>query len=92
MFVDSAPQLMEDMRTSLAASDAKTLERSAHTLKGCVCNFGQNAAYQGARNVEMLARAGNLLDSAEAFRRLEGAMQKLLAELNDLCAPATTQS
>jgi HPt (histidine-containing phosphotransfer) domain-containing protein len=86
MFVDTAPEMMADIHAGLAAGDAKALERAAHSLKGCVCNFGANSAYHGARNLEMLARAGNLTDSVEAFRRLDLAIQALVEELTDLVA------
>ena len=84
MFVDSAPELMQEMRTGFQAGDAKGVEHAAHTLKGCVCNFAADAAYQSTRNVEMLARAGNLVDAAEAFRRLEQSMSELLPALAEL--------
>jgi HPt (histidine-containing phosphotransfer) domain-containing protein len=84
MFVDTAPEMMSDIRTGLAASDQTAVERAAHSLKGCVCNFGADTVYEGARNLELLARAGNLTDSVEAFRRLDVAMQALVRELTDL--------
>jgi HPt (histidine-containing phosphotransfer) domain-containing protein len=86
MFLDSAPDQMGDIRAALGAGDAKALERAAHTLKGCVCNFGADAAYERARNLEMIGRAGDLKPAQAAFRELESAIERLYPALAELGA------
>jgi HPt (histidine-containing phosphotransfer) domain-containing protein len=88
MFLDSVPELMGEMRAALGAGDAKALERAAHTLRGCVCHFGAEAVYEGARNLEMIGRADDLKPAPAAFRELESAIDRLCPALAELGAPS----
>ena len=58
LFLDEYPQALVDMRKALATGDAKTIERSAHGLKGSVANFGARTAVDAAFELEQLGRTG----------------------------------
>ena len=49
LFIDDYPRAMADIRQAADRGDAKSLERSAHGLKGSVANFGAPSAVEAAR-------------------------------------------
>ncbi|MFT5524580.1 MAG: two-component system sensor histidine kinase/response regulator, partial [Pirellulaceae bacterium] len=58
-YLDEGPMLLQQMRTSLAAQDALTLRRAAHTFKGSMRFFGIAEAHDIALKVEELAQEKN---------------------------------
>src|SRR5579864_1538145 len=71
LFLDEYPRAMDEMHQALAAGDAKTLERSAHGLKGSVANFGARAAVDAAFQLEQFGRAHKLDQAPPALAALE---------------------
>lgn len=61
-FLQDEVQAVESIRTALAADDAATARRLAHTLKGLAATVGANALSQGAAALESALNQG---DSAE---------------------------
>ena len=80
LFLEQAPELIDQMRTALAAGDAKVLERAAHTFKGAVGNFGAEPALEAAKTLEFIARGGDLARAQGAFGRLQVIWEQLLPE------------
>jgi PAS domain S-box-containing protein len=60
MFLDDAPNQIEQMQKQLEAEDLSGLERQAHSLKGAVMNIGGNALQKVAFAIELAARNGEL--------------------------------
>ena len=88
MLLKSLPELLAQIREAMSKNDARTVERSAHSLKGAVGNFGARRAVAAAYRLEQIAREGLLAEASEAFLELqreseylESAMQKALSEL-----------
>ena len=79
LYFEGMPNLMADVETALARSDADALERAGHTMKGSVSNFGAQAAFDAALQVELIGRS-RVLDGAET------AVQQLRAEVERLTA------
>jgi HPt (histidine-containing phosphotransfer) domain-containing protein len=77
LFLDTSPHLLAGIRQAVAARDAPALERSAHTLKGSVGNFGAEAAFQAALRLERIGRSRDLSGAEEALQALEGEMERL---------------
>jgi HPt (histidine-containing phosphotransfer) domain-containing protein len=84
LFLEECPSQLESVRAAVRARDAKALERSAHSLKGSVGNFGAAAAHQAALELEMLGRRGELLHVEGALRTLETAFSRLQPEMESL--------
>jgi CheY-like chemotaxis protein/HPt (histidine-containing phosphotransfer) domain-containing protein len=84
IFVTEAPALMQEMRKALAERDEKALERVAHTLKGCLGNFAAAAAFEAARELEAIGRAGNFVAAGIACAALEREIERLLPALQEL--------
>jgi signal transduction histidine kinase/DNA-binding response OmpR family regulator len=86
LFLDDYPNLLTTIREALSRGDAKLLERSAHTLKGSVANFGADEAFQAALDVELAGHAGELGKAPEALAQLESALERLKLELESLAS------
>jgi len=84
IFLTECPDLIEDIRTAIDSRDPKRLERSAHTLKGAVSNFGARAATQAAFQLEHLGRQNRFDGVGEAMDRLEEQLAQLRLALLDL--------
>ena len=86
LFLDDAPNMMSAIEQAIASQDADALGRSAHTLKGCVSNFGAAEAYEAALNLEKLGRTGDLDGAAAGMERLRRSLEDLRPELEQLAA------
>ncbi|MGH9433575.1 MAG: ATP-binding protein [Terriglobia bacterium] len=84
LFLDGYPKLLRAIRASIQRADADALAAYAHTLKGPVANFGAMAAFEQARNLEMMGRTGNLQNAEEACDRLEHSLSELKAALESM--------
>jgi HPt (histidine-containing phosphotransfer) domain-containing protein len=83
LFLDDAARMLGEIRSAVEARDAKQLDHSAHTLKGCVSNFGAQRLYEAALMMERMGRGGDLATADSEFRTLESEMHQLV---HDLCA------
>jgi HPt (histidine-containing phosphotransfer) domain-containing protein len=86
LFLEHSPELVSEMRTALEAGNAKALEYAAHSFKGSVGNFGAEACYDAAFQLECLARKGDLTAAAGALLHLEreiAILQPALAALGN---------
>ena len=86
LFLEDELNMVDAIDQSAAARDAKSLERSAHTLKGCVSNFGAAEAYEASLALEQLGRAGDFAAVPEGLQRLRNALDKLRPELQQLAS------
>lgn len=82
LFLDEGPRQRMKIEQAFAAGDSVELARSAHSLKGTISVFGAEAAYNAAREVEMIGRSGDLTGFDEAWSRLLVELDRLLQEMN----------
>lgn len=59
-FLDDAPRMIAAMRAGLEARDVESVRRNAHSMKSNAETFGATELAGVAREVEALARAGDL--------------------------------
>ena len=85
LFIDDAPRLLAAMRGALQLGDMPALERSAHSMKGAASNLSAQFTAAIASHLEASAKAGNALSAQTYLKKLEGAVQRLLPPLADLC-------
>lgn len=64
MFLEDCPHHLAELRSALDAGDWKTLNRSAHTLKGLFGHFEARPAREAAARLEKIAAAADDADSA----------------------------
>ena len=81
LFLGDYPSTLEKIKSAVAASDARALEHSAHSLKGSVSTFGAGRAFEAAFTLEKLGRAGDLRGAQEGLNELEHALEALRPEL-----------
>jgi two-component system, sensor histidine kinase and response regulator len=81
IFLESARETLEDLRTSLEAGNARALRAHAHALKGSCQTIGAVALGEMARELERLGDSsdfasgyGALLSADAAFRRMASAI------------------
>ena len=82
LFLEDAPNMMKAVSDALAKADASALERAAHTVKGCVANFGAKPAFEAALELEMAGRKRDLQEAGRLWERLRDAIGQLTPELS----------
>ena len=81
MLESDGRSLMNEVKTALAAGDAPSAGRTAHTLKGMISNFCSPNVQLLALEVERAGKAGDCTAAAAAAARLEPGLEALIAEL-----------
>jgi CheY-like chemotaxis protein len=81
MFVDDSSGYIDALHAAVNGSDAKVLEREAHTVKGLLATFFCDAPAALAREIENLAKGGDFDGAAARVPQLIAAIESLAAEL-----------
>ena len=77
LFVDEAVSYRQALIDALAAGDAATLQREAHTVKSVLATFAYEAGRERALRLEQLAASGNLEAAKAATDEVIAALQTL---------------
>lgn len=86
MYLQDLDNYCGNLETALAAGESATLQREAHTVKGLLATFADEAGAQAAYAIEQQAKQGNLqgleapVVAIQARLRVVG--EVLRAELN----------
>lgn len=83
IFFAESPSLLAQIRTGLAEHDPEQVERSAHTLKGALSNFGAMRACEAARELEVRCRELRLEEAGELCSRLDAEVAVACNALSD---------
>jgi HPt (histidine-containing phosphotransfer) domain-containing protein len=82
-FLEDGREQIEAMRRSLAGGDVPSFQRAAHSLKSSSANLGALELSAQAKELEMLAKAGDLTaapakleDVAAAFPAVEQSLRE----------------
>ena len=86
VFLQDAPATLGRIRDAARSRDVRALAAAAHTLKGSAGLFAQGSAYESARRLEQIARAGDLAGADAASALVHAEMDRLMTELRDLRA------
>ena len=81
LFVEDAPRLETQMREAIEEGDSEKLGFAAHTLKGALTNFCAPSTYEAAKELESLARQGDMIGAGKIFPSLEENLHNLLSAL-----------
>ena len=84
LFLRESPKLLQRVREAVRCSDAKALERAAHSLKGAVSNFTSQGGFETAQRLEMMGRTGDLSQIEAAQAALEREVASLDAALDEM--------
>jgi HPt (histidine-containing phosphotransfer) domain-containing protein len=66
-----------------ASGDAPELVTSAHALKGMISNFCAPSVHELARDLEEMARSGDMSGAPPLVERLRSGLETLITELLD---------
>lgn len=77
MFVEDISHQLKELEREIASEDMAKLEMSAHSLKGAVGNFGADAAYELAYELEEIGRQGQTEGAREVFNRLRSELERV---------------
>ncbi len=81
VYLNDSPSLIKQMHEALAAKDADTFRRAAHSLKSTSANFGAMTLSGQAKELEMMAKAGSWEGAAEKIARVEQEYARVKTEL-----------
>lgn len=84
VFLQDSAGSMESVLNALESRDLHGLAAAAHALRGSVANFAVRGAFETARNLETLAREGNLESAREQYTQLSRQVVQLREELTAL--------
>ncbi|MBW2432730.1 MAG: response regulator [Deltaproteobacteria bacterium] len=84
IFINDYPQMLETLRDTLKSSDAKTLTRTAHSLKGMLRNFQAENAADTAYTLEQMGRNGTLDDADQIVDSLADQLEQVAQRLQQL--------
>ena len=83
-FLEDAPKLIGDLKSSLKAGDADAFRRAAHSLKSNGATFGARHFAELARHLEMIGKESRLGDTGDHIQELETAFTAVARELKGL--------
>jgi HPt (histidine-containing phosphotransfer) domain-containing protein len=81
-FLEHFPKDCAQLRAGLAAGDADMVMRVTHSMRGSLSAFGADPATRRAKELEALARAGDLREADALAQHLFAEVERLLKVLN----------
>ncbi|MEQ1792844.1 MAG: response regulator [Nitrospira sp.] len=82
LFLERQGEILANIRQALSQSDAITVERAAHTLKGTAANLCAPEVALAASQLEAIGRLGTLQDAPTVYAHLEMEMIRLIQALD----------
>ena len=84
LFLEDYPKVIADLHDAAARGDALGVERTAHSLKGSVANFGAKGVMETALKIEDMGRARRIGEVAPLLQALERALAAIKPQLEAL--------
>ena len=78
-FVDTAPDLLDDLRKAANGADADALRRAAHSLKGAAANICAEPMRATADTLEQMGQGGALCDVEHQVTQIHRQFEELKA-------------
>ena len=82
LFFDDCPRLLAEMNSAISRSDASTLMRRGHTLRGMAGNFAMTAVVDAASRLESMGKAEELGAARAALEELSEAIERVRPALD----------
>ena len=83
IYLDSAPMLMEAMKTAISAEDGTSLTKAAHSLKSSSMNVGAKGLGSLCAELERTGKAGFIEEAKNLVDRVEIQYAAAIAALKD---------
>lgn len=88
LFLDDIPNMVAAIDQAISKGDPKAIERAAHTLKGCVSNFGAADAHDAALELEKMGREQSIARAQDGYAVLLTRLEELKPELQSFIGRA----
>jgi CheY-like chemotaxis protein/HPt (histidine-containing phosphotransfer) domain-containing protein len=88
IFLETAPQCVAQVETSIITGDSKALGQAAHTLKSSTANVGAETLSNYYRELEKLGREGRIDEARQLVDRVRQEHQRAVARLREILAEA----
>ncbi len=86
IFAEETPKQLAELEAAIAARDAGTIQRVAHTLKGELGFLGMTDAVAQARDLERMGRDKSLDSAAEVFQSFKATLMAAVLSAHDSLA------
>lgn len=83
-FLEDAPKLTAELRAALAANNADSFRRAAHSMKSNAATFGASQLAELAKDLELLGKENRLHETGDRLRALEEAIMSACEELKGM--------
>ena len=83
IYLDSAPMLMEAMKTAISAADGALLTKAAHSLKSSSMNVGAKGLGSLCAELERTGKAGSIEEAKSLIAWVETQYSAVIAALKD---------
>jgi HPt (histidine-containing phosphotransfer) domain-containing protein len=83
-FLEDAPKMIAEIKSSHTANNAETFRRAAHSMKSNAATFGASQLAALAKELEMLGKENKLNETGDRLRVLEEAYKSVRDELTGL--------
>jgi two-component system sensor histidine kinase/response regulator len=77
LFLEDYPRQLDKLDDALSQNKAHQLELLAHSLKSALANLSAKRAADAARQLETVARSGDLHSATQAIRHLQDELDTL---------------
>lgn len=84
LFLEEVPPRILRLRNALAAGNIQDLQRAAHSLKGSAGNIGARRLFEVCRQLDDIARSGDLTTAPRLLDALGLEFGKVEAEIHRL--------
>ncbi|VTT97883.1 signal transduction histidine kinase : PAS domain S-box OS=Singulisphaera acidiphila (strain ATCC BAA-1392 / DSM 18658 / VKM B-2454 / MOB10) GN=Sinac_7190 PE=4 SV=1: MASE1: PAS_4: PAS_9: PAS_3: HisKA: HATPase_c: Response_reg: Hpt [Gemmataceae bacterium] len=81
LFESEAPRLLGELTAAVAAGDAGSVRRNAHSLKGAAGYVGGAGVARAAQSLELIGQSADLTTAPNALRLLESEVARLTGAL-----------
>jgi len=83
-FLEDAPNMIAEIKSGLAANNADTFRRAAHSMKSNAATFGASQLAALAKELEMLGKENKLHEAGDKLKTLEEAYASVRDELTGM--------
>ncbi len=82
-YLEDIPQRLENLEQAIADSDADTVRRTAHSIKGASTSLGTETLGELAKLLENNAASGNLVEAQELHQQIVASFTRLETHLKN---------
>lgn len=77
VFTEDSPAMVQQLRSAIAESNSRLIQRSAHSLRGLAANFNATGVVDLTSKLEQAGKDGDLSEASSLMTQLNEAMEQL---------------